>query len=395
MMGTHIVGWEPFANEKDGHFSNVDSNRCVRQAVFVDSEHVATSTVSSKFALWSIPDCRAVYFIDTAPQWIEYSPTRKYMAIPKGGAIRFIDVLTGEPHADLPVPNGMAVVAFHPDGEHFAAVTGDHHLVSWNLKTGRVESEFAIPRAARHSHDGWAPMQFCGDKYLLLGHTLLADLQRKAIVWKYELPLGMHLEGSPDTRHWFLTSPGIHSSDVHLVAATLPKPAVEAKLAELASFKPEMVIEPGCQVTLELTISVKHPQRPNFVEETRKDLVAALRRNQATVADGQRTVIRTSLEDKSLGETFDIETKQVDDNNAIVRKKVSVPNAQLIAKTEIIRGRQSSFRSKPGILRKTQCTEYCKRALRSNGRADAGPPVLAGGGLPLRSHHLPNERFCS
>jgi len=333
----HIVGWRPYLKEKD-------NDQIIRQAAFVDSDHVATTNASGNFAVWELPACRAVYTVDKAHHGY-FSQNRKIVAIPAGGkAIRFFDALTGQSRGDLQSAGRVAAAAFHSGGERFAATFADglgHRLVCWNVKEGKIETEFALP-------DSGVSMHFCGDNYVLLDTKLildaktqvdarlLIDLERQMIVWKYNPASGLHVADSPDGRHWFLAMPSARSTSVSLVAATLPEPAAQAKLAN-AKFEPDMVIKPGSQVTLQTTLSATPPGKPGFAQDLTKMFTDTLTRNKISVTDGQSVVMKVTMNNIKTGKMMELQLSQFG-GATVVNQKVSIPENLVECSVQVLRG---------------------------------------------------------
>lgn len=347
--GAHVAAWEPYGYAKDVPGRNNTYLRPVMQAIMVDSDHVATTTFEGKLVLSSISDRRIVYAFEKPAMKLYFSPTRKFLAIFSDKGCRFLDAMTGAVQGELPVPLGLtATVAFHPNGEQFAAKLNypdGTHLVGWNLSTRAVEFDVRIPQGPQILRSlYWDSMQFRGNHFLLLDETALVDLKQKMIVWRYELPRGLCLAGNSDLRHWYLAVGGPRSKEVSLVGAMLPGSAMEEKLAN-GTFQPEMAIVPGSTVSMQIEFSVTHPFRKDYEEYVTKNIVAALKRNQVSIADGQRTIVKATLEMKSGQDSFDAEIKYVG-GDKVERKREKLAKTELIGKIEIIHDGRAVWENK-------------------------------------------------
>jgi hypothetical protein len=140
--GRHVVGWMPHAAD------NPWQSR-IELAGIVDPAHVVTLSQAHKLVLWELPYCRAVYKMEPALRPV-LSPNRMYLAVAYNHVYRFHDTLTGGCLGALPAPEPPAAAAFHPNGSRFAAVFAvmeGQRLVCWDLASGRVETEFPLPRS--------------------------------------------------------------------------------------------------------------------------------------------------------------------------------------------------------------------------------------------------------
>lgn len=313
-----VVAWRPYMSEK---------NHAVTAALFVDSDHVLTTNMAGKLAVWELPACRAIYTIDLAPV-ATLSPNRKYLAVPGDKKIRFFETLKGEPCGDLEVAGEMRAAVFHPDGERFAAIVAGGagpRLVCWNLSDGRIEADFLLPVAGDS-------LQFCSNGYLLLDNSTLIDLDHKMIVWKYLLPSGIHLSESPDGRHWYAAPVSPRAKGLSLVATALPEPRAQAKLAH-AAFDTDMVIQPGARVSLKIELSAVPPGRPRMAQELTQAFTERFARNKIAVAENQNVVVTVKMAHRLTGQQPSVEIEQ-SVQGKLKREKIPVP--QLVIECSIL-----------------------------------------------------------
>jgi len=150
---------------------------------------------------------------------------------------------------------------FRPDGRELAAVIDggeDQMLVRWNLTTGKIEHEFPIPSEmfdlrmqilAAFLGIRNTSLEYRGDNFLLLDNSYLIDLDKRAVVWRYELD-GAFVSGSPDQKTWFCTRrEQSYNSPVYLTTYETPSTNVLRK-AEAVKLENQLVLCPGMSVKL-------------------------------------------------------------------------------------------------------------------------------------------------
>jgi predicted Zn finger-like uncharacterized protein len=222
----HLAGWLPFEKE-----AGTDAE--VSWIALLEGARLLTANAAGKLVLWSVPECKAVYAIESGCRHpLALSPGRKHLAAFNGKTFDYLDAATGERRGQLPQPpNGVALTSstaasFSLDGRLFAAVMPGQGagagLIVWNLQAGKVETMMPLPGTA-------SEIKWCGAQYLLLDDRDLLSLERQWVFWRYTAP-GRVVAGSPDGRHWFV-GPMQLSNDSQLRAQTLPNPAAVQFLA--------------------------------------------------------------------------------------------------------------------------------------------------------------------
>ena len=132
--------------------------------------------------------------------------------------------------------------AFHPDGARFASIINrdsEHWFVCWNLRDGKLETEFPVPVPGSSLH--WT-----GENELLADNASVIDVSRRMIVWQYGFGPSVVASEHPAARHWSLTqSEG--------EGCTCDGDSGEASAAELLQAKPQpqMVLQPGGKISIE------------------------------------------------------------------------------------------------------------------------------------------------
>jgi hypothetical protein len=170
--------------------------------------------------------------------------------------------------------------AFHPSGSRFASVINrdnEHWFVCWNLRDGKIETEFPVPVTG-------VPLHWCGDNQLLADNASVIDVGRRRVVWRYEFPASVAASEHPAARHWFFTPAGDAGGKLHAVA--LPDAHVVAQL-DRPNAQPEMVLQPGGKISVEFD----SPEPPSFGTQyetnVRRHVADFYRAHKIEVQDGQ------------------------------------------------------------------------------------------------------------
>lgn len=301
--GAHIVGWRPFKDEPEEpgqrffSRSGKGSGVKVTAAAFVDGDHVLTYDDKKRITLWKLPECRAVYMINDASQ-PGLSPNGRYLVVSTGKHFRFFDALSGEGVGDLQSAGSLNAAAFHPDGQRFAVAFTDalgFTLIVWNLADGRIEADFPLPKTGKF-------MQWCGDNYLLLDGESLIDVGAQMIVWKYNLPKGVHSPVSPDLRHWILAPKTPRSTAIYLAAEKIPDSSATAELSTRKSLSPEFILKPGDRVSLKVQLPPL-PGASKFPDDVRRNLRSRFEKNGITVTDGAPLTVHVTLTEGATGKS--------------------------------------------------------------------------------------------
>ena len=190
--GKHAVGFTPYAG--DGK---------VRWAALLDDKRLLTLSTAGKLALWSLPDCKAVYAGDGFLGTATLSAGRKYLVASRARAV-WSSRPARAPRAACcrcrpeRLASNTVSLAFNADGKALAGIVGGL-LVRWDMSKGTLLDSCRAPRPGH--------MQWCGERHILV-HGVLVDLDVKAPVSNYDRPLIRIHYGSPDGRAWFTTSRG-------------------------------------------------------------------------------------------------------------------------------------------------------------------------------------------
>lgn len=273
-------------------------------AAFVDDQHLLTINSESVLIHWDLtgPVPKSMWQVSLSRHGAipTFSPTRKYLAAfdPKG--LVFLDPLTGTLLARLPEPGVFGGdIAFRDDGKQLATLADGHAIHIWDLATGNLHREVTIPRGA-----AGAPIAFVADNSLLLGtggHLL--DLDRRIILWRYEIPYyDPPASGQWAGRYWQYIAPDKSDSPL-LASAALPHEEA-IQLASTLKADDLLLIKPGVTVSLEVNIEATEEQRKQVIDS----LKSKLQKNQITVADAPQPI--KLIASTSLGESKQQEYRQ-------------------------------------------------------------------------------------
>ena len=244
----HMVGWRPYEQEE------ADGARAIAWAAFLDQHHVLTSNAAGKLIYWTLPGCGAGFVVEGAIEGRPIlSPGRKVLAGLSGGSIRFYDTSNGRLLGEAPAPSGdgsgpagLTAAAFSDDGTQLVALLHGNLLVRYDLRAGKVLSEFR-PGAIGST------LEWCGPRHILIDGRTLIDLEHRGlVVWTYTQG-GLPMRGSPDGRHWAVVEP-FPGKPGHLAPFGLPDKSVEAATALFLNPKTDAPLRPGVSVALNVEV---------------------------------------------------------------------------------------------------------------------------------------------
>ena len=313
--GGHVAAWRPY-RELDDKGNGEETF----EALFVDEEHLITRNFWGKTVCWKLPECQAVWILESG-KGLSLSPDGKVLALLDIGTIRFLEPVSGAIIGEFSPGNTVYALAWNRDGRRMAVVTnasGAVSLVVLDVQRGTIEQEIPIP-------DGGQSLEWCGDQALLIDNRLYCDLEQQAILWEYELPVGVHIPGSIDNRHWYIAAYSDQDSRAMLNAVELPGAHLAAKLARM---KPEdTVLGPGTTVSVQVNVT---GGPANLSQEGRKSLIERLQKAGIRAADGQPVTISLTAAQSSTGKTRNYESsglekdiRKVDVNKVECRVAVS------------------------------------------------------------------------
>ena len=274
-------------------------------ASFVDDQHLLTLSSEGLLIHWDLtgPAPKADWQIALSRfgSAAAFSPTRKYLAASDDKDVVFLDPQTGNLLGRLEGA-GMAGgdIAFRDDGKQLVTLSSGRTIRTWDLETGKLLRDVLIPKGG-----SGAPIAFADNDYILLGGGRdLLDLDRRIILWQYELPYhDPPASGQWASRFWQYIAPESKTAAPTLVSAALPHDEAK-KIA--ATLKPEdlLLIKPGITVSLEVNIEASDKERQQVIDS----LKSKLRKNQITLADTPQPI--KLIATTSLGESRQQEYEQ-------------------------------------------------------------------------------------
>jgi WD40 repeat protein len=285
--GKPVAGWRPYEKESP-------DAKGVAWAAFLDSNRVLSVNTGGTLVLWSLPKCKASYVAEDAFVGSPVlSPDWTLVGGFDGRSLRVLDAETGVLKGEGAAPTGlgqralMKAAAFRPDGQELAVVFQNSNVVRWDLKTGKVASQFALTPPVPVTSLEWA-----GNGHVLLDNRLMVDLDSKRIVWEY---VGGQVGGvGPDGRHWLVVRgiPGQESG--RLASIDSPDPSVEKAEALLADARSPAILRPGFRVSLQLNLGGPPKDAPAYRQALADAIGAKLKQNGLTVVEDGAPVNRPS-----------------------------------------------------------------------------------------------------
>jgi|GEM_PF-2959145 len=252
--GRHIVGMRPGEKETDAK-----RGRPIF-AGFSPSGKLVTVTDDATAISWTLPDLTANWMLSmnefSAPT---IDPSGTLIAGFARDGIRLFDIETGTNVGDL-LPSFDRVssdlspqtVAFRADGAEAASILqkgpGQNFLVTWDLGTGKVASEFALSP----TYGARTRVKYAESGFVLIDERDLIDPKLKETVWSYNLnPFdGRAAIRTPDNRLWYAASPSRDQPAV-LLASASPDAETLARIRAVST-GPGSLIKPGARVSIDL-----------------------------------------------------------------------------------------------------------------------------------------------
>ena len=245
--GKHVAGWRPYDNEA-GEASSV------AWIGFLDRDRLLTLSKTGRLALWSLPECRAIYqALITRDARPILSPGGKQLAMLAGGSIRLLDAAEGKLLGtfEAPLSNGQKLElkggAFRPDGQEFIAMTALDRVARWDVKSGKLLNEFKAARV--FAFNNATPIEWTADTYALINNGSLLDLKSHELVWTYSGGLG--IEGKINSRHWYVAG-RFGKPSATLESLELPDPNAARLLRSASDPRTDAILKTGTRMSLQL-----------------------------------------------------------------------------------------------------------------------------------------------
>lgn len=204
------------------------------------------------------------------PYHVHFGPRRRLMAVTSRGAMDLYDLAEGRHLGTLPFPGqftsraGLASVAIRPDQTEMAVVTTGC-VTLWDLRAGREVRRLLRPEIVPQLRMALGPAgglsfsaRWVGD-YLLVNGRYLYDLERRILLWEYDLPGGdFPGRGGGRTvaagRLWY-TPPMTDSLGAYLASTPVPHQAAVDMANYLGDAEELLVSRPGDPVELAVDIA--------------------------------------------------------------------------------------------------------------------------------------------
>jgi hypothetical protein len=232
-----VLRWIPHDDLKD-------DRRNIHWAEFLGPNRVATMSKSGKLTLWELgsENVRPLSFLDTQTDSTPaLSPDRKYIAFSTGKDVGVLDVAAAKVVAMQSMPQvHFPVLLFSPSGKRLGCAVADR-IYLWDFAKGELLREVPYYGVVVN---GQAVMT--SDDYVLLGKSVLMDLENQVKLWTYK---GAELVEEVGGLCWFVPTTNQQQAG-SLVPATIPQPAVTQALQQALTDPNFFVLKPGKTVKL-------------------------------------------------------------------------------------------------------------------------------------------------
>jgi hypothetical protein len=274
-----VSKWKPHEDQRGG-------GRDIRWAQYIDADRLATLSGGDKLTVWNVADARPLYWLKVhGGSTPALSADRKYLAFASDNAIAVLDLGAGEVVAAEPAPKehfAPGLFAFTPRGTRLVCGSGDRIFV-WDAATGALYRE--IPLAGANVNVGESLLCPSEDQ-LLVGKTLLVDIESQARVWSYQGHENVRLLNGVC---WFEVA-GQDSGAI--LPAVLPAPGMMETLQKALDAPDFFVLKTG--VTVKLDCSAV--EDPGEREKVVTGLTQKLQANGCQVGDGGTIELLASTE---------------------------------------------------------------------------------------------------
>lgn len=271
---TEQATWWPYASAD--HWQNA-----MPGAEWIDDDRLLTINSWGMLVVWRLDGKtpRAIYQIDGDDySSAALSPGRAQFAFATSRGMEIFRAEDGELLARMSESRGASgTPVFNAKGDRLAAVSGKRIYV-WNTTTGDLEREFDCSNLA-----GGGSLDWLDDSHLLVGGTDVVDIERRLLLWRYELSGG--LSQYDYGRLWVVTTVG---NGRGLMPVQLMQPEVLAT-AEKLNADEILALKPGAKVSLEVALGGEQHAKGDAA------LRAAVTKSGMTVEDGQPIRIRAQM----------------------------------------------------------------------------------------------------
>ena len=296
--GQPIAGWKPYQDVND---------HSTTAAIAIDSEHVITMNKAGTCICWKLPECRAIYQINDV-RLGSLSPSGYYLNLELNDKVLFLVAKTGDIVGELPTLSEDSAIGYSKNAEQIAVWSKEgnqQRLVIANTATGEITRDLFVAA-------GGPSVQWCDDRYLLLGNAVLYDLQQDAVAWRYTHSQRIDFRNPVDTmtvtggnaqsQVWFLARNTNSNGPPALTGITLPEPKVR-DIIDRAVLKDQTILEAGHNVKLAININSSPSNRPNFATDVAIAFQKNLQSQGYTISPDANSTISVSVSQMSTGKT--------------------------------------------------------------------------------------------
>jgi WD40 repeat protein len=310
-------------------------------ARFIDSDHVVTAEFPGRLAVWQVSGAKVVYSLELTNGGVPgLSATGRYLAAPVNNGLYVFEAQSGKVVGNLPGdPGTVTALSFSPDGRQLASLS-HQRLVVWDLQSGDLYRDIYFPTPVNGNKVDWV-----GNGFVLLGGEKLIDLERRIVLWQYQLDHGGGQGyGEMGGYFWYVISDH-HRQERGLFRAKLPHEE-PVKIAATLDADQLLAIKPGIQVSL--NVAVQGDQQA--VEQSLSRQLQALG---MTVVPGSPIVLQASTEAgqtkqmqyRTFGAGRSVQTAQVTEQIARVK---FIENSKVVWEAVTTTGAPFFLRMKAG-----------------------------------------------
>lgn len=247
----HVLAWklEAAATNDNGRKNPHGGNtNLFAEGYFIEKNLVLTRQDDGRLVLWSLPDVKAKYVLDSKSKLAGFSPGRRYALLhsQEQKVLRWLEVKTGQWCGEWAYDGYLdPALAFSPNGDKIAQVTtanGYTMVRLFSTANGEQLKEMVIPPL----HSRADRLNWNDDRYLLIDSVLL-DLENGAPTWRYTVT-GHPLIG-PDGKYWFCNS---ERGMTTLVPSQVPSEEVRKAVGKLKPKPVAPLIGPGSRVAVQV-----------------------------------------------------------------------------------------------------------------------------------------------
>ena len=253
-----LARWLPFQSKADGNQPRGHFKSDVDWASFVDTNHLVTLSKTGQLALWTVPELKPVYTLQTATQIVPALQAGN-LAVLTESHVAFLRATDGSLMGAIPLDSNdgfTAILAFSEDGSKLAARQQGRVRV-WDLKCKELWREFSVSGQSGPPSIGWS-----GD-FLGVDGAMVLDPDRRLSVAQNTMPL--KIEAVTGGTAWSVKRGAGGAANDLIGGPILPKgfknPLANKTADEL------LAVKPGMEVAVDMNVGN---------DETRKLVIARL-----------------------------------------------------------------------------------------------------------------------